>query len=139
MKKKFHTNFKKRPKTHKLFIRGIAIKQIVIIFLLLSFQTVFSQSTREINGVILSEDGTPVSGCSIILKGSSKGATSDSQGKFMIEVPNSKTVLLLSHVGYQMQEIPVGDRTEFTVRLQKENSTLSDVVVVGYGTQKRAL
>ena len=138
MKKMIKTILEKRANTHWLFIKGIALKHLIITFLLFSFQTSFSQSNREIKGVVLSEDGTPVADCSIMLKGSSKGATSDNEGKFMIEVPNAKSVLQLSHVGYQIQEFVVGQRTEFTVTLKKENSTLSDVVVVGYGTQKKS-
>ena len=137
MKKMIETNFKKRPITHGLFFKGIFYKNLVVIFLLLSFHTSFSQPNKEISGVILGEDGSPIAGCSITLKGSSKGVTSDNQGKFMIEVPNAKSVFQVSHVGYQMQELTVGQRTELTVTLKKENSTLSDVVVVGYGTQKK--
>ena len=138
MKKIIKTNLKKRPNTHRLFFKDIFYKNLVVIFLLLSFHTSFSQSNKKISGVVLGEDGSPVAGCSIMLKGSSKGATSDNEGKFMIEVPNAKSVLQLSHVGYQIQELVVGQRTELTVALKKENSTLSDVVVVGYGTQKKS-
>jgi len=138
MKKVIKTNFKKRPNTHGLFYKGIFYKNLVVIFLLLSFHTSFSQSNKEINGVVLGEDGSPIVGCSVMLKGSSKGVTSDSQGKFRIEVSNAKSVLQVSYVGYQIQELAVGQRTELTVTLKKENSTLSDVVVVGYGTQKKS-
>ena len=70
------------------------------------------------------------------MKGTSVGAVTDENGKFSIEVPDEKAFLIISFVGYDAQEIQVGNRSEINVKLMS-NSTLEEVVVVGYSTQKK--
>ena len=70
------------------------------------------------------------------MKGTSVGAVTDENGKFSIEVPDEKAFLIILFVGYDAQEIQVGNRSEINVKLMS-NSTLEEVVVVGYSTQKK--
>jgi TonB-linked SusC/RagA family outer membrane protein len=92
----------------------------------------------NVSGTITSSDGLgTLPGVSVVLKGSSQGTTTDSQGKFAMVVPNVESVLVFSFVGYISQEIVVGNRTSINVTLETDNKALSEVVVVGYGTQKR--
>jgi TonB-linked SusC/RagA family outer membrane protein len=84
-----------------------------------------------------SKTAEPLAGVSVQVKGTSIGATSDAEGHFKIEVPDSKSVLVLSFTGYTPQEFPVGDQTTFSISLQSLASNLNEVVVVGYGKQKK--
>lgn len=89
-----------------------------------------------IRGQVTNVKGEPLSGVSITLKGNTTGTTSDNLGSYAINVPDNGT-LVFSFVGYTAMEVNVGDRTTVNVTLQDENKTLGDVVVVGYGTQRK--
>jgi TonB-linked SusC/RagA family outer membrane protein len=91
---------------------------------------------KTITGTVRDETGKPVVGASVIVKNSTIGTSTDSAGKFSITVPG-KAVLAFSSINYVAQEITVGDNTTLVITLPSANSTLSDVVVVGYGTQKK--
>ena len=92
---------------------------------------------KKVTGKITDEKGAPVSSASISLKGTTQGVFTDENGNFVIMVPDAKAVLVISSVGYSVQEVPVGGRTEVNVVLSANLSNLQDVVVVGYGAQKR--
>ena len=87
--------------------------------------------------VISSDDQTPLPGVSIVLKGTSTGAVTDSKGEYSLNVPNPQSRLVFSFVGYLSQEVEVGNRTTLDITLQTDNKALEELVVVGYGTQKR--
>lgn len=92
----------------------------------------------QVRGTVTSSDGQgTLPGVSIVVKGTSQGTTTDSDGKFEVTVPNVESALVFSFVGYESQEIVVGNRTEINVTLKADNKALSELVVVGYGTQKR--
>lgn len=92
----------------------------------------------QVRGTVSSSDGQgTLPGVSIVVKGTSQGTTTDGNGKFELTVPNVESALVFSFVGYVSQEIVVGNRTEVNVTLQADNKALSELVVVGYGTQKR--
>lgn len=106
-----------------------------VFFFLVPSLYLFSQN-RTVTGTVIDESGAPVSGVSIILKGTSTGTSSDDAGKFTISAP-SKGILVLSNVGFDNQEVPVRDQSEINVRLTASSESLNQVVVVGYGTQKK--
>lgn len=87
--------------------------------------------------VIDAESGEPLPGVSIVLKGTTRGVTTDSQGGYSINVVNPNSVLVFSYVGYESQEIPVGNRTNLTISLRSDSKSLNEVVVVGYGEVKK--
>ncbi|WP_020601677.1 SusC/RagA family TonB-linked outer membrane protein [Spirosoma spitsbergense] len=87
--------------------------------------------------VIDTEKGEPIPGASVVLKGSTKGTTTDANGAYSLAVPNGNAVLVFSFVGYERQEITVGNRSEVDVSLIADNKSLNEVVVVGFGTQKK--
>ena len=92
---------------------------------------------RTITGVITdANDGTPVVGATIKIKGQSAGTISGLDGDFSLSV-TSKDVLQISFVGYKTKEVQVGDLGVFNIKLETENELLSEVVVVGAGTQKK--
>jgi iron complex outermembrane receptor protein len=81
--------------------------------------------------------GSPLSGASVSVKGSSKVVLSDASGNFSISVVDSKSILLVSFVGFNTQEVIVGKSSTIDVQLQPLNKDLSQIVVVGYGTQSK--
>ncbi|MFC5411795.1 SusC/RagA family TonB-linked outer membrane protein [Larkinella bovis] len=80
-------------------------------------------------------DGLP--GVSIVVKGSQRGTTTDAEGKYRLVIPGPDAVLVFSFVGYEPQEVLVGGRTEVNIKLKPDVKALSEVVVVGYGVQKK--
>ncbi|WP_229213780.1 SusC/RagA family TonB-linked outer membrane protein [Dyadobacter psychrotolerans] len=94
---------------------------------------------RPVSGQILSsEDNTGLPGVSIVVKGSRSGTNTDVDGKFKIDVPDNNAVLVISAVGFVTQEIEVGNKSDISVTLAVDLKTLTEVVVVGYGTQKKS-
>ncbi len=96
-------------------------------------------STAElmIGGKVTNDKGEALPGVSILVKGTQQGATSDVDGKFSLTVGGSDAVLVFSFVGYISQEIVVGNRTKMEVFLKVDEKILDEVVVVGFGTQKK--
>lgn len=108
-----------------------------ILFFLLSLMT-FGQSSKVVTGKVTDGNGEAVIGASVAVKGTTKGASTDVNGSFKIEVAGSSTVLIVSFVGYDMQEILVGNKTNFDVVLTSKDNVLDEMVVIGYGTQKKS-
>lgn len=99
--------------------------------------TLMAQNRTVIGRVVDSVSKAPLVGASILLKGSPKGTATSSAGTFRLEVPAGGT-LIISSTGYRMQEITPVTSDSLIVQLSPANQQLNDVVVVGYGTQKRA-
>lgn len=95
------------------------------------------QDKKKITGIVNDEKGEPVVGANIIVKGTTNGVISDLNGSFVLEVPlDSK--LQISYIGYLTKEISVnGDKTNFTIQLSEDTQALDEIVVVGYGTEKK--
>ncbi len=91
----------------------------------------------NIAGRITDEKGEVLPGVNVLLKGTQRGTTSQADGTFTIAVPDDKAVLVFSFVGYLTREIAVGNRTRIDLELLVDNKALEEVVVVGYGTQKK--
>lgn len=108
-------------------------------FLLFSFFSVFSQSSNRIpiSGTVVDSAGVGVPNVTVSEKGTKNSTATNQTGGFSINVAGSRSVLVISSVGYATQEVPVGSQTSLTVRLQQTSQALGEVVVVGYGTQKR--
>lgn len=92
---------------------------------------------RSISGTIKDEKGVPVANVSVTVKGAAGGTATDEKGEFRIRITDDKTVLVISSVGFQTQEIVVGDKTHLTIKLALVSEQFTDVVVIGYGTQKK--
>jgi TonB-linked SusC/RagA family outer membrane protein len=105
------------------------------IVLLLS-PTLFAQNIK-VSGVVRDEAGQPLSGVSILEKGRNNGVTSGALGQFEITVINRQATLVFSFVGYQPQEFIVGDQNNVEINLVTSQGSLGEVVVIGYGTQRR--
>lgn len=92
----------------------------------------------RLKGKVTSENGEGLPGVSILVKGTQQGTITDAEGMFALEVPDEKAVLVFSFVGYTTREIEVGDRTSIDIALMVDEKALEEVVVVGYGTRKKA-
>lgn len=114
-------------------IRSSFKKNLMLLFFLgMSFVT-FAQST--ITGKVTDQKGEPIIGASIKAKGTGVGTITDINGAFKI---SSNGTLLISYIGYQPQEVQVKGKSSVEVKLQEDEKTLDELVVVGYGTQKKA-
>lgn len=112
-------------------------RYLSVLFFLLSLVT-FGQSSKVVTGKVTDGNGEAVIGASVAVKGTTKGASTDVSGNFKIEVPNNSTTLVISFVGYDTQEIVVGNRTNFDIVLTSKENVLEEMVVIGYGTQKKS-
>lgn len=102
----------------------------------LTVDMIYQQTTKKITGTVLDANGDPVIGANIVEKGTGNGVVTDINGSFSIEVKTSAT-LQISYIGYAAQEIKVGNETTFTIELKEDALMLDELVVVGYGTQKK--
>lgn len=109
---------------------------LLCLFLLMSFSAV-AQTVTVTGTVISGTDNTPLSGVSIVQRGTNKGTTTDTKGSFSLTVTGAKPLLLVSMVGYQTQTINYSGAGSLAIKLEAIASDLQDVVVVGYGTQKK--
>jgi len=90
-----------------------------------------------VKGKITDEKGLPIPGVGVNLKGSTLGTSTDINGNYGLTLPDGSGTLVFSFIGYTKQEIAVGDRTQIDISLKPDVQALSEVVVVGYGTQKK--
>lgn len=95
------------------------------------------QQTSTIKGKIVDALGEPIIGASVLVKGTTNGTITDFDGNFSLDVPTSGT-LVISYIGYKTIETPIGNQKTFNITMQEDTETLEEVVVVGYGTQKKA-
>jgi len=107
---------------------------LVILFLF----PLYSLAQVNVSGRVTDESNQPLSGVSISIKGKSGGGTTNSQGMYAITAPDLQSTLLFSFVGYTLQQVPINGNTTINTQLKAEVTALTDVVVVGYGTQKKA-
>jgi TonB-dependent starch-binding outer membrane protein SusC len=111
--------------------------RIVLSFLLfLLTQAAWSQDRVVTGKVTDSQNGQPIVGASVVPKGTTSGTSTDTQGAFSLRVPNNINTLIISSVGYGQQEVTIRGTT-VTATLSANNSSLNEVVVVGYGTQRK--
>ena len=94
------------------------------------------QQARKITGQVRDAAGEPIIGANVMEKGTTNGTITDIDGNFSLEVPANAT-LVVSYIGYMERTIPVGDQSEIAVLLVEDTQKLDEVVVVGYGTQKK--
>ena len=92
---------------------------------------------RKVTGIITDEQGEPIIGANVVVKGTSKGTVTDLNGEYSIEA-NGKSILLISYIGYLSEEVAVGNNKTLNIQLKEDAQKLDEVVVIGYGTQKRS-
>jgi hypothetical protein len=115
-------------------LKPLKITAIFCVLFILSNQ-VKSQST--VTGKVSNTAGETLMGANVIVKGTSIGAVTDNEGNYRITGASGKDTIVFSITGYLSREIPVNGNTVINVQLEKDSKLLDDVVIVGYGTQKK--
>lgn len=109
---------------------------LLMLVLLMSGQLLFAQS-RQVTGVVKDPAGETIIGASVLEKSTTNGTITDFDGNFSLNVSSDKAVLVISYVGYKTQEISIAGKNSLIVTLPEDTETLEEVVVVGYGAQKK--
>jgi TonB-dependent starch-binding outer membrane protein SusC len=111
---------------------------LLIAITFLSFQLFATNLAIEITGKINDEAGVGIPGVTVLEKGTKNGTVTNVEGKFTLKVANTNSTLVFSSVGFSNQEVKVGTTTNFNISMKANISNLDEVIVVGYGTQKKA-
>jgi len=113
----------------ELKLRKISLTLVMSLFAVMAF------SQKTITGTVVDTTGEPVIGASVVAE-KGVGAVTDYEGKFSLKV-DEKAILKVSYIGYETQNVPVAGKTELTITLKEDATTLDDVVVIGYGSVKK--
>lgn len=114
------------------------MKKMKLVYLLLIFPTILFAQSKEIIGTVLDENNMPLPGASVLVKGLTIGASTDFDGAFSLNVPETGKTLVVSYLGYITKELVIGNKTTFNIQLKIDTNALDEVVVVGYGTQRKS-
>src|SRR5690625_4231647 len=105
----------------------------------LSIKDIYSKRiVFSVSGTVTDQEGEPLIGVNIQVKGSNKGTSTDFDGEFTLEDIDENAILVISYVGYQTQEIPVAGKSRLEIVMSSDSQLLDEVVVVAYGTQRKA-
>jgi TonB-linked SusC/RagA family outer membrane protein len=126
------------PKKNRFHVNAELWKLVCLSVSLAVLSVSIYAQTIPIQGTVKSTDGGPIPGVNVMIKGTTMGTVTDVGGEFNLSVPSRESVLVFSFIGYETQEIVVGNRSALEVTLEEDISALGEVVVVGYGTQERA-
>lgn len=113
------------------------VKLIGIFLLLLSVGFANAQEITVSGKITAASTGEPLPGVNILIKGTSEGVVSNIEGEYTITVPNKEAVLAFSYIGYNSEEITVGDQTTINLVMVEDIMALDELVVIGYGTQRK--
>src|SRR5690242_3953765 len=117
------------------FYRSLIRSATVLFLTVLTFSALAQK--RQISGTVTDPQGNAIPGVNVILKGTNLGTATDASGSFSIDAADND-VIQFSFIGFQPQEIAVGNRTRIDVQMLEDVATLEEVVIVGYGEMRRA-
>ncbi len=112
---------------------------MVLLFFIISRHNINAQQITISGTVTYGATGEPLAGANVLIKGTMIGTTTDINGSYKLELYDSEVILVFSYIGYQPEEVPVGDQTVIDVGLLFIAEDLEEIVVVGYGVQKKKL
>lgn len=98
--------------------------------------SILQQDGKRISGIITDQAGEPIIGANVVVKGTTNGTITDMDGKYTLYA-NPADILIVTYIGYDRQELAVGEKSNIDVKLSEDTQTLEEVVVVGYGTMKK--
>lgn len=132
---------KKNANTKKLFFwnshaKRYALFAVVMLLQVFFFSDAAFAQTRTVKGRVLNEEGKPVQNASVMVKGTNTGVTTDDNGTFQISVP-ADGAITISAVDFVTQELKPGNRTNLNLTLVASNKSLGEIIIVGYGTQRK--
>ncbi|EOZ91525.1 TonB-dependent receptor [Indibacter alkaliphilus LW1] len=119
----------------KSFTKWMLLMLVPLLFL---ESPVWAQAERTVRGTVTEANGEPLIGVSVVVKGTTKGVVTDIEGAFSLQGVSESATLVFSYIGFKSQEAAVGSRTSFDIVLEEDMSTLGEVVIVGFGEQKKA-
>ena len=123
--------------TYKIDDRQIIIRQA------LPLESKLIESTKPVQriltGTVLDEAGVPLLGATVQIKGTNKGVTTDFDGHFELKLAEDATEIIISYLGFITQEVPIEGRTTMTVTMVADSTALEEIVVIGYGTERKSL
>lgn len=125
-----------RPCATAKKIREPLVPLLLLLFTLLS-QMAIGQTKFTVKGKVTGENGATLAGVSVLEKNTSNGVTTGTDGTFSIDVSKQNAILTVSFVGYETADVAVGNRLNINITLNPEATSLTDVVVIGYGKQKK--
>ena len=113
-------------------------RKLSVVFFFLSLFGIASAQMRQISGKVTKEDGQPLIGVNVAVKGSNIATATDTKGEFKLQVPeNNNLTLVFTSIGFAAKEISLGSKTSIDVSMKEEASNLNDVVVIGYQSVRR--
>lgn len=125
MKQKFKKQFP---------VSGLALL-LAIVFS--SFTAINLEAQNAVSGVVIDASGLPIPGVSVVQKGTTNGVSTDFDGNYSLQLTLGDEILVFSYVGFKTQEIQINGRTTINITLEEDVESLEEVVIVGYGTQKK--
>lgn len=112
-------------------------RELFLLSALLFLSSLLLAQQKQITGSVTDEANKPLEGVTVQVKGTSTVSTTNAQGNFEISVPSSNSILILTYVGYEQLEINIGNRQQISLSMKAVSGSMENVVVIGYGTQKR--
>ncbi|WP_206073073.1 TonB-dependent receptor [Pontibacter flavimaris] len=122
--------FENQPLTYSLVEKTIVVKP--------AEEKKTQQAAITVTGKVTDKEGVALPGVTVVLKGTNRGTPTDGEGNFAVTVPDGNGTLVFSYIGYQAQEVAINNRVSIDVTLGEDAKALEEVVIVGYGTQKKA-
>lgn len=116
--------------------KSFDIRALLLTLIMMMSATVFAQVT--VTGVVTETTGDPVIGCTVREKGTNAGTVTDIDGNYSIKVASANATLIFSYVGFETQEVKLAGRKVVNIEMRSDNELLDEVVVVGYGVQKKS-
>ncbi|TJZ62153.1 SusC/RagA family TonB-linked outer membrane protein [Sphingobacterium olei] len=92
----------------------------------------------NVSGKVVDQDGNPVVGATVLVKGTKTGVKTDQNGVFRINLPEGNTIIVVSYVGYKVTEVNMAGQQNVTIKLEVSDNAMDEIVVTGYGTQRRS-
>jgi len=125
------------------FVQHALLSLLLVLLSLFSSNDILAKNIKyfekTVKGKITdSENNSPLPGVNIIVKGTSQGTSSNSEGNYEINVANDNAILVFSFVGYEKLEMPVGNQTELNVSMKVDSKSMDEVLVIGYGTVRKS-
>jgi len=111
--------------------------RVCVLAMLMGFSVVLYAQERVVTGVVTDENNNSMPGVNVLVKGTTQGTATDSDGKFSLSVPNDQATLVISFVGYATTEVVVGSRTNVSIQMSPDVTTLNELVVTGYAIQEK--